>query len=362
MKTNETERNFMNSNPSVLHVEASEGAGALDAIDASNGATSFIHVQHREGSSERVNLTQVARHNPDRRDLLVGLAARGFYGYVTDDYITRYVHERRLNALWNPLKSGEYSMSAEGVVYSYTAPTVDLGNTKLLVIFSAMNAPIYSSSLMRYFAQNFSTAQKYITPETAILRISDVGGVVGNFYMNTSYHLNNVENIQKLIKKISISKNIMSLNIVLYGTSKGGTAALYHGLIGDYKSISVDPVVSDHHYVELWSDSHFTVNSIFIETKESLFRRTVSEYLENCKNIEPEVRNVVICSKRSPQYKYIEQILIDPLISRLSFFNVDHPGILDHPDVGPKSLPITTMIINSLLYGIDIKSGLTTVV
>ena len=91
------------------------------------------------------------------------------------------------------IKNYEYK---DGLVYSLTPPQIDI-NPNLLVIFSSISGKMYQPFLHRYFEQNFKSINKHISPNTAILRIADIGGVTGAYYLNTNFY-----KIMRLIFKI----------------------------------------------------------------------------------------------------------------------------------------------------------------
>ena len=345
------------SNDSVIAVELGHERNLLELLDSPESRTNFIHIRHPNNGNASENLTQISRRSDTSRRILVELTRRGFYTYMSHDYETRLVRERRIPSLWAPLANGEFKQSKAGVIYSLNGALVDSESPKLLVLFCPMHEAIYSSSLYRYFPQQFKTIQKYIAPETAVLRVADLGGVVGNFYGNTSAHPKNIDRIQELLQEVIFDLRVQRHNVVLYGGSKGGTGALLHGLIGGYKVIAVDPVLSDRHYVNRHNDSHFTENSIFLESKDRLFARLVFEYQKTADWDAPVQRKVVVYSSGSPQARVIEEKVVEPLAGGVASFDVEHPMIKDHPDVGPNSLPLTLAIINSLLYGLDVPAG-----
>lgn len=67
--------------------------------------------------------------------------------------------------------------------------------------------PYNASIERRCFNKNFPSVGKYIPYDTAILRISDVGGVVGSFYINNNFSnkietdiIRLFENIEEMFK------------------------------------------------------------------------------------------------------------------------------------------------------------------
>lgn len=346
----------LNKSGKVLYADIAESADIAEFLLASSPSPEVVHISHIQSARSSENLIQMSRHNQDARSLLILLASHGYYVYMSEDGVSRLVQDRLLSVLWNPVRSKMYESSSEGVVFSYQPPKIVSKSTKLVVVFSSIHETPYTSSLMRYFTQNFSSIQKYLAPETGVLRIADVGGVVGSFYLNTKYHPDNTGRIQRLISTFCERNSIDPKDVVLYGGSKGATGAFYHGLIGSYKVVAVEPIVSDDHYHRKYNDMHFTRDSVFTNTKEEEFRQVIDNKLAQSTKIAPSSL-ILIYSERSPQAKYIETHLINPMSSRMKVYNSVNPAIKDHPDVARNSIPITLASINSLLYGIPIDPG-----
>ncbi|AIY00861.1 hypothetical protein ART_1262 [Arthrobacter sp. PAMC 25486] len=252
-------------------------------------------------------------------------------------------------------------MDKNGVVYTLQAPQVATDSPKLLVVFSSIHETMYTASLMRYFTQNFASIQKYVAPETIVLRIADVGGIIGSFYLNNKYDPNNANSIQSLISSIVAKYSIKHESVVLYGGSKGATGALYHGLVGQYGVVAVEPIVNDEHYYATYDDLHFTKNTCFDRKKETEFLSVIDAFR---KRVEPcdRTRIAIVYSQRSPQRTYIEKHAIVPLAQYIRVYNSEHPNIKDHPDVARNAIPITLASINTLLYNLSLDVGSQTII
>ncbi|WP_426978422.1 XcbB/CpsF family capsular polysaccharide biosynthesis protein [Pseudarthrobacter sp. O4] len=321
--------------------------------------TKFVHVALEEGHGEDMNLIRLARKIPAAKTNLVGLTKHGFHSYLTKDNVTRLVKYDVVRDLWSKVKDGEYSITEDGVVYTYTPPASGVYPQRLFVVFSAIHEDMYTTSLMRHFMQNFPSVQKYLPSDTAVLRIADLGGVAGSFYLNSTYLQDNVSAIQRLLASVAKLHEIGHDSVVLYGVSKGGTGALYHALKGGYRCVAVDPVVSDAYYEERYRDSHFTSGGIFPSSKQNAFRELIRSVVDGAVSVPGAYsRWSVITSERSPQFVYISDILVGPLLDRISFFNSRNTQIKDHPDVGPRTVNTATMLMNMHLYGVPLRSGM----
>jgi len=342
-----------------VHLDLVEDLSSLvDRTTALDPTTSYVHVNHDLSAKPGDSLISISRRDPAAKKLISHLAMNGFYLYRITDEGSRFVRDHAIGTLWHRIKEGDFSLNDDGLVYSFTPPLVKSEFMRILVVFSSMSTSIYNPSMMRYFEQNLRSAQKHVPANTAILRIADIGGIVGAFYLNTFRNPDNTTRIRRLISDVAISNNVSLNDIVLYGASKGGTGAFYHGVTGGFKCVAVDPVLSDDYYISKYQDSHFTTDGVFLERKQDVFKGVV----ENAVNADSRTsanatKTAVIYSERSPQYSAIEEIAAKRLQDRAAFFNCINPEINDHPDVSPKSLNTAAMLMNMFFYDMDVSPG-----
>ena len=214
-------------------------------------------------------------------------------------------------------------------------------NCRMLVIFSSIaDFPLNASIFRRSFFKNWDKVQNYIPRNTYVLRIADIGGVLGSFYLNSNFDHFFESKIQNIIKKISEDFSINKNNIVLFGTSKGATGALYHGIIGKYPTVAVDPIVSDEYYINNMNDLHF-VEGAFPVSKEDKFN-AIFDKNKDLKNIN------IITSRNSQQFKFIYNLVRER--NDISFYIFTNSQITTHSDVGPNTLIFSTTLINSMFY------------
>ena len=321
-----------------------------------NSGLRIIRIDHSALGNNEKNLLDLAMRDASIRAIVVELANHAFFTYMLQNGCTSFVHYSYIRRLWPRVRSGELLINKNNIVYKLESPENGSHPEKLLVVFSSMSDKIRNSSLMRYFTQNFPSIQKFIPSNTAVLRIADIGGVVGGFYMN-SYGLPNVEDeIQSLIFDVAKQLNIEKSNTILYGTSKGGSGALYHSVLGDYSGVAVDPILDDDYYIKNFKDAHFSVGA-FPEDKKDKFKN-----LSKLMGREISMPKAVIFSKKSPQYNYINSTLGSPLRDHICFFDSRHPEIKTHPDVGVKTNNIAVMLINAYFYKIHIPAGFNIVI
>lgn len=294
----------------------------------------------------KYNILAVARKNSFVKKFVIELANNGFF--LVDHNINTGI------SIFRSLKKHEefiHSFRDENVLlwnktyYTLEKP-ISLGTIKsnrLLVIFSSIaDFPLNASISRRSFYKNWIKVQSYIPKNTYILRIVDIGGVLGSFYLNSNFDSKFESRIQLLIENISNEYSIKKNNIILFGGSKGGTGALYHGVIGGYNTVAVDPIVSDRYYIDKFNDLHFVQGGFPVDKDKKFFDLFKERY---------DLMNInVITSQNSQQFEYINKIITKKSNTNLFVFN--NSNIKTHPDVGPQALVFSTTLINSIYYNI----------
>lgn len=316
------------------------GCNVSDAL-SDIGAYNYFMVDHSAYPSCD-NLLHVSRKDPGAKELVVALANAGFSLYKSEEHVSKFVRNSEIANFWHRVKEGDF-LTSDGLVYQVDLPA-NPAVSKLLVVFSSIGEDIFMSSLMRMFTFNFKSIAKYIPADAAVLRIADIGSVVGSFYLNNNSDRTFGDRVTALIHKVSDDLRVSAENVTLYGASKGGTAALYHGVTGGFNAVVVDPIVSDEYYERVFADSHFTQGT-FPETKQQTFSRI----LESDRLLKQKIS--IIYSARSPQYSYIGSIVRESKLGRqFNYLNSLNPLINDHPDVGVQTVNIAVMLINMSMY------------
>ncbi len=292
------------------------------------------------------NILAVARKYQSVKQFVIELANHGFFlvdhdvekGISTFKKLNNYeefiqnFHDENVK-LWN------------NTYYTLETPVVEDSKTsyRMLVVFSSIaDFPLNASIKRRSFFRNWDKVKNYIPKNTYILRIADIGGVLGSFYLNSNFDPDFEAKIQNIIKKIANDLFIDKNNIVLFGGSKGATGALYHGITGKYATVAVDPIVSDKYYIEKMNDLHF-VEGCFPVSKEKKFNDLLKKN-NNLTNIN------IITSKNSQQFEFIHNIFYNR--NDINHFVFTNYNIKTHPDVGRNVLTFSTTLINSIFYHI----------
>ncbi|RIP33417.1 hypothetical protein BUZ14_09900 [Staphylococcus gallinarum] len=210
---------------------------------------------------------------------------------------------------------------------------------KLLVIFTCMpNAKEYDSSLIpkRMFPKFFDGIEKSLVKNVYTMRIMDINVSHGSHYINTTNYPEYESDIKGAIESVQSQLDITNENIVLYGGSKGGTGAIYHGAALDLKTLAVDPIVNIGGNLEQ-NDRRFLKGI----RKEDLVP-TINEKLNKHNTYD----KYVICSDEVPLY-YNETNRIDE--KNINKINMKDKKINSHPEVSRNTVPEQLTILNLLL-------------
>lgn len=327
----------------IERFSTSVGIEELNKSVSDLSGADFVHIRHHFDDCPNLNLISISRSKPEYRETLRHLTDQGYHLYKRDGATSSFVSFPRIKGLWTEVDSGKILFDENEIAHTFLNAQVRQ-KANLLVVFSSIATHAHQSSLKRHFEHNYSNIEKYVPSNTHILRIADLGGVNGGWYTDTNFLERNFVNIQSLIKRTCSALDIASENAVLLGVSKGATAALLHGMLLNSHVVSVDPIVSDHLYSDVHDDLHFTVGN-FPYTKDEIFASFSSSQLP----LRPG-RISIVYSDRSPQYRYINHALVPWTKEAISYVNVSNPEIKDHPDVGPKSISTTIMLVNMKLH------------
>lgn len=230
----------------------------------------------------------------------------------------------------------------------------DISGSRLLVIFSSIADFAFNASIdRRMFFKNNPDIINYIPKNTYILRIADIGGVLGGFYLNSNADTKFEDKIKDLVLKIQLEKSIPNEYTVFYGVSKGATGALYHGIKMGINSLVIDPIVSDTYYIEKFNDLHF-VSDAFPKSKQEKF---IKLFLENSNK---DLANIkLVTSPKLVNFQHIRDLILLPRIGVCSYI-FHNSKIKSDRDFEEQYANFIMAMLNNMLYGIDTKNSLTT--
>lgn len=270
-------------------------------------------------------------------------------------FLVRHDQENGISVLRN-MKDRKKFMPAFGkrgtklwndVFYTLEKPVSVFAASKsicrMLVVFSSIGEfPFNAAVANRAFYLDWPDVKNDIPANTYILRIADTGGVLGAFYMNSNFDKSFEQRVHDLIIHIANECHIAKGNIILYGANKGGTGALLHGILGEYRTIAVDPVVTDRFFIEKRNDQHFVTES-FSEDKEKKFKNLLEES-NNLDHIH------IVTSYASEQFKYIKDIVWTHKDVHMYIFN--NENIKKQGDVLKNTVVFVKTLINAMYYNI----------
>lgn len=310
---------------------------------------------HNKDSDQ--NFIHFAYKNPEFRPFVYLLARHGYVAYTQNGNITKFVNLKHIPKLWTPVIDKTYSFEND-LIYtvnlSESAQKNEVKPTSLIVVFSSMSTPFDKASLTRYFEPNFASISKHVPDSVAILRIADLDGIVGGFYMPSINYPNRNKDVGDLILKIANKFDIKHDRIVVYGASKGGSAALHIGLKFGFRAVCVDPIVDDETYEKRYNDTHWTKSKIILQKKEDFLADILkqSEHIENLKG-----RLIIVSSKGSFMFpsinKFVQKII--EYGGKPVFCICNDKRITDHSHVSLRTLRTVTGFLNMQIQGINLE-------
>lgn len=192
-----------------------------DLVQANDGLPRYFRIDTTGAKKSTDDLMKIALTDATAKALLIKLTLLGYPLYYNTENESRFIRSDRIRHHWPAIKEGTYSVTDEDVVYTFEKPASERID-KIIVIFSPINS---TPRLSRYFWPSFSKLMKFVPPNTAILRIADVGGVKGAFYMDTTAQPRNGDAVHNLVAGIISEHSLENSDVVLFGASKGGTGA-----------------------------------------------------------------------------------------------------------------------------------------
>lgn len=314
----------------------------------------FIDCVHRKPDSW-TSLIHLAQRDEIAFRVLLTLAKNGYIIYRAPAVGTSLVHRLALREVWKPLREGEYQQTADGTVYKFTGSRHSGSPTSLVVVFSSVAKNRFTQYVERHIGSPFSSLERSVSGHTAVLRIADMDGVVGAYYLPTTRDPQSAQHIQNLIGHVAENMGLSADQIVTYGVSKGGTGALYHGLLLKSHTVAVDPIVTLNRRDTRATDPYFSSSSLYTEPFDDTFRRVLSSPDSSKGNArDPKVKHVVITSVRSKEYPDIMELVRNSDQGSINVVESLDPHIQHHHEVGPNTVSLSLSFINLFAQGIEL--------
>lgn len=270
------------------------------------------------------------RKNKDARSKALALASMDYvlHGNRGSEY--RFIKRKQIKT-----KNPKY----KDVHYRVTPPkdSQKYGESRLLVRMFGFTFPQKTSVIERNFQHDFASLKASIVKDTYILEVGDINLIAGSFYTNTKNFPDFEEQIHELIGVIAEKYKIKDNNIVLYGTSRGGTGALLQAALGNYKFIVADPVINDTAWYAN-SDAHYIkgVRTMDLTSK-------ICSAFENFHRAKDEG---VILGSTNVGVTFSSHLRLPIEKFTLIDLNLD---LYEHGLINSKSVPIQLSYINQLL-------------
>ncbi|QMT31899.1 XcbB/CpsF family capsular polysaccharide biosynthesis protein [Alysiella filiformis] len=233
----------------------------------------------------------------------------------------------------------------ENVIYTIEAPKLQNAKQKnLLILFSYTNKS-NENMIDRYYSHPFPFIANSIMPNTYIIRMADVADAFGSHGLNTQFDENIEDNIQKFIKRMMNIYDIDKENVVICGASSGGTGAVYHGLIGGYKTFAIDPFLGNHDY-------YGGKDPLYLHS----IRQPIAETFRTLPHqINQKLANQVVISTAKVSEFYQDIHKLKAAIPELILCQFDCEKIGKHIDFSNNTVFMSNTIINSLLMGLNVN-------
>ncbi|EIA19285.1 XcbB/CpsF family capsular polysaccharide biosynthesis protein [Listeria fleischmannii] len=197
------------------------------------------------------NILELSRETQPILEMYKAILAHDYVLYMHAGQSSYFIRRKDVHTIWQRkdlIQHGALFYSLEKI-----PPEKEnkLAPKRLVVIFSPMPAKenYYSANIAhRCFTTSFASMQKHLVKNTIIMRIMDLNLSYGSHYINTFNYMEMESDVQSAIQFVMQSNHIVKEDVVLYGGSKGGTGALYHSFLGDFNSVTVDPIISTEQY------------------------------------------------------------------------------------------------------------------
>lgn len=273
---------------------------------------------------------KIFKQNAKAHQMALKLAKKDYVLHGNKGTFYRFVKRTELKTKFPKFKEVHYRILPPKESKKYW------GNRLLVRMmgFSSHHAP---SIIERNFQQDFLTLRDSVVKNTYILEIGDINLIAGSFYTNTKNYPDYENQIQELIELVAKKYEIDHNNIVLYGASRGGTGAMLHAALGNYKFVVADPVINDTAWY-LDSDSHYVDGVRNIDLTDKICSALDSYHRLKDDGIVISTSNVGVTFSSHLRLPLDKLSLLDTNLR-----------IYEHPPFNGKTVPIQLSYINNLL-------------
>ncbi|HGY0991203.1 TPA: XcbB/CpsF family capsular polysaccharide biosynthesis protein [Aeromonas salmonicida subsp. pectinolytica] len=216
----------------------------------------------------------------------------------------------------------------------YKVEDCDSDVNNILICFSSMPLIADSSSssvFKRFCVDNYQNIRKHLPQGTLIIRVYDINRRVGSFYCNTNNFMDYESQIQELIGDVSVK--YPNASICLWGTSKGGTAALKYGQLMNLDFVANDPIISLAH-----GDLDRTKATFLDDFKNDILVEPYRDYSKS---------GAIISSEKIAKNFFFAKEFKS---NHINVYNMNLPEITNHGEVLKQSLSINIAEINNAFH------------
>lgn len=286
------------------------------------------------------NIIALSKENEIFYNLYKDLLANDFMFYFHKGTKSYFIKRKLVDQIWKR----KDLISFGELFYTVEEPPKNRNNLvaplRLVVVFSGIGAGdyYYNPNIgVRCFIKNYPTLQNAVLKNTIVMRIMDLNLSHGSHYINTDNYPHFEDDVQGAIKAVIERYDINKEDVILYGANKGGTGALYHSMLGDYKSLSVEPIISISNLKTLLNDTYFL---------KGLRKDSILEDLLILDKQKFQYKKMVIGSPVIPfNYDMYEQLKNE----NINIIDIFDGAIDEEGEVYPETIAEQTTIINSLL-------------
>lgn len=319
----------------------------LNEIREADSRPEFLDCHHEKPESW-TSLIHLAQGDASARELMVSIAELGYVVYRAPAIGSQFVHRSAVDKVWKSLQDGTYKRSASGIVYSLTPARHEGAVSSLVVVFSSVAANRFTQLLDRHFYHSLPDLPRLVGGHTAVLRIADLDGVVGGYYLPTNSFPDGAQRVQALIDEVATSFGVDRARVVMFGASKGGTGALWHSITYGSHCVVVDPIITNNRRSSV-DEPYFVSTRIFLKTFDEEFASLLSAKQE----VDGKQR-VVITSQGSAEYDDVIALARSHFGAGVRVIESLDPHIRRHNQVARNSVALSLGLINLLAQGVPL--------
>lgn len=277
-----------------------------------------------------------ARIDRKAYDVIKELVRQDYTYFHQRGTVSRFIKRPLVKTMWRKVLENEIQFKND--VY-WTEQVVGEHVENAVVVFSSLPPQDkYFSHRMydRCFNQNNPRISQYLRNNTVYIRIADLNCMYGSYYLNTTNYPNYEAELSEAFLSLQSKYRLQNSQILMYGSSKGGTGAFLFSQKHNYKCLVCDPIINMDTYNDD-NDLHY-LKGMELEHRFDKFKQLPSG----------TNRRIVIASERI-QCNFPILHKLHRETENFEIVNLKFEYIKNHPDVTLKTLNYQNMFMNELL-------------